>query len=338
MHRQLKTFIYILLFAAPVLAGAQFLPEPVQYVINPEVPGPNQAVTIEAQGIGAFLGDATITWTVGGKVAQSGIGLRTYTFVTGGVGSVTNIRVEIKSSSNGSFSKDFVFRPSTINLVWEANTSVPPLYGGKPLYSAGSPLKVVAFPTVVINGARVAPQSLSFQWMRQDQALPAQSGLGRNTLSFDGDQLQPQEEIGLKVYFGQNLVAQGGIIVPVSEPQLALYQRDSLRGVLYDTALPRGIALNDKEITIVAQPYFFSNTALAAGALEYAWTLDGNDTTGPDAARGILTLRQTGGGEGQANLAATLQNTNVDQLIQSAQTMMQIVFGAQSTGTSLFGL
>ncbi len=338
MHRRLKTFIYILLFAAPALAGAQFLPEPVQYVISPEVPGPNQAVTIEAQGIGAFLGDATITWTVGGKVVQSGVGLRTYTFVTGGVGSVTSIRVEIKSSSNGSFSKDFVFRPSTINLVWEANTSAPPLYGGKPLYSAGSPLKVVAFPTVVINGSRVAPQSLSFQWTRQDQAMPAQSGLGRNTLSFDGDQLQPQEEIGLKVYFGQNLVAQGGVIVPVSEPQLALYQRDSLRGVLYDTALPRGIMLNDKEITIVAQPYFFSTPSLAAGALEYAWTLDGDDTTGPDAARGVLTLRQTGSGEGQANLAATLQNTNVDQLIQSAQTMMQIVFGAQNTGASLFGL
>ncbi len=320
------------------MAGAQYAPEPIQYVITPEVPGPNQTVTIEAQGIGAFLGDAAIAWQKDGTTALSGAGERTYSFTTGGIGTVTTVRVSIQSQSDGSFSKTFVFRPSTVNLVWEADTSAPPLFAGKPLYSAGSAIKVVAFPTVVVNGARVAPQSLSYQWTRADQALPGQSGLGRNTLSLDGDQLQAQEDIAVSVYLGSSLVAQGGITIPVTTPQLLLYERNALRGVLYDTALPAGIALEDREITIVAQPYYFSNNALRAGALEYAWALDGNEITGPDSARGILTLRQTGSGAGQSELSATLQNNVDDQLVQAAETLITILFGGQSSGASLFGL
>ena len=279
MHKPLKAFIYSLLFAAPLFVGAQFAPDPIQYVITPEVPGPNQSVTIEAQGIGAFLGDASITWTKDGKAAQSGAGLRAYSFVTGSIGSVTRVRIDIKSPTNGSFSKDFTFRPSAVNLVWEADTSAPPLFAGKTLYSAGSALKVAAFPTVVVNGARVAAQSLSYQWTRNDQALPAQSGLARSTLSFDGDQLQSGEGIAVKVYLGSSLVAQGAVAIPATQPQLRLYERNPLRGVLYDSALPSGISLTDKEITIAAQPYYFSNTALRAGALKYAWELNGNEIT-----------------------------------------------------------
>ncbi len=337
MYRKLLNILLVASLATAYTAQAQFLPEPVQYTVAPEVPGPGQTVTIEAQGIGTFLGDATITWQKDGTVVQSGVGLRSYSFITGGIGSVTQVRVDIKSASDGSFTKTLVFRPSAVNLIWEADTSVPPLFLGKPLYSAGSSIKAVAFPTVVVNGSRVAAQSLSYQWTRQDLALPAQSGLGRTTLSFDGNQLQPEENIGVDVYFGSSLVARSAVVIPVSQPELRLYERNSLRGILYDTALPAGIALSNKEITIAAQPYYFSNSSLQAGALQYSWALDDQEITGPDSARGILTLRQTGGGAGQSNLTATLQNNVEDQLVQSAETLLTILFGQQSDG-SLFGL
>lgn len=337
MHNWLKTAVYIVLLT-PAMAGAQFAPEPIQYLISPEVPGPNQTVTIEAQGTGTFLGDAAITWQKDGKPVQSGTGLRTYSFTTGSIGSVTRVRIDIKSLTDGTFAKTFVFRPSAVNLVWEADTSAPLLFLGKPLYSAGSSFKVVAFPTVVVNGSRVAAQSLSYQWTRQDQALPAQSGLGRRSLSLEGDQLQAQEDIGVKVYLGSSLVAQGAVSIPASEPQLLLYERSALRGVLYDAALPSGIVLGEKEITIAAQPYYFSNASLRAGALQYAWTLDGKDISGPDSGRGVLTLRQTGGGSGQSTLAATLQNNVEDQLVQSAETLLTILFGRQASNGTLFGL
>ena len=337
IRRAASAAAVLLFFVTGSAAHAQTLPEPVQYVVSPEVPGPNQTVVVEVEGIGTFLGDSAISWQKDGKVVQSGAGLRTYSFVTGALGSVTTIRIDIRPSTGGSFVKNLVFRPSVVNLVWEADTSAPPLYGGKPLYSAGSPLKVAAFPTVVINGSRVAESSLSYQWRRGDQALPAQSGLGRNTLSFFGDQLQAQEVVDVDVYFGASLVARGGIVVAAQEPKIVLYERDSLRGVLYDSALPQAIALNAKEITVVAQPYHFDRAATLSGLLQYSWTMGGEEIAGPDSARGVLTLRQTGSGAGSATLEATLQNNAADQLVQSARTVLNILFGGQTSG-SLFGL
>lgn len=325
-------------FVAP-LARAQLsaVPDPVQYIVSPETPGPGEQVTITVQGVGSFLGDATITWSQGGKVVLSGVGASSFSFTTGALGSKTSVHVQIVSSSNGTFSHDFAFSPSLVNLVWEADTSAPPLYRGKSLYSAGSNIKVVAFPTVFFNGKRVASGSLSMQWFHNDDAIPALSGTGRTTLSFAGDQLQQQEQVAVDVYYGASKLAHGEIIIPVSQPLVLLYSKDPLRGTLYDTALPGAISLSAKEITLQAAPYFFANSSLRSGALVYNWTLNGEDSTGPNSAKGMLTLRQAGSGQGAAAVGVTLQNNDSDKFVQTATAALQLVFGQPGSG-SLFGL
>ena len=325
------------LFISAPLARAQLsaVPDPVQYTVAPETPGPGQTVTISVEGVGSFLGDASITWWQNGKVALSGAGASDFSFTAGALGVQTRVQVQIVSSQ-GTFTHDFVFLPSLVNLVWEADTSAPPLYRGKSLYSAGSNLKVVAFPIVFVNGSRVAPGSLSMQWSRNDELVPNQSGLGRTVFSFTGDQLQPQESVAVDVYYGASKLAQGEITIPVSQPSVLLYNKDPLRGVLFDTALPSAISLSSKELTIQAAPYFFANSSLKSGALVYSWTLNGEAASGPESAKGRLTLRQAGRGQGAATVGVTLQNNDSDKLVQAAQAALQIVFGqAQS---SLFGL
>jgi hypothetical protein len=198
----------------------------------------------------------------------------------------------------------------------------------------------VALPSVIINNARISASALSYQWTRAGDAISDQSGLGRTTVSLIGDQLQSSEDIAVEVYYGTALVGKGSVSILASAPQIILYERDPLRGVQYDTALPAGISLASKEITIQAEPYFFSNKAKNSGLIPYAWTLDGEETVGPDSARGILTLRQTGAGAGGALIGISMQNNNPDQFVQNANTMLQLVFGAD-TGNSLlnfFGL
>lgn len=335
MHK--TGFILAALFLAATPALAQSLPDPVQYVVTPEIPGPNTVVSIEVQGVGTFLGDADITWRKDGAVVQSGTGLRTYSFVTGPLGSITRIGIDVDSSGGGSFNREMVFRPSVVNLVWEANTSAPPLYQGKPLYSGGSPLKVVALPTIIVNGSRVSSQSLSYQWTRNGEPSPLNSGVGRNVFSFDGDQLQLQEVVDVDVYFGTSLVAQGGVVIPTAQPQVYLYERDSLRGILYDTAMPQSVNLNAQEITFVAQPYHFDRASYAGATLGYTWSINGEETSGPDSTHGILTLRQTGDGEGSATLDVEVQNNNQNMLVQAASRFLEIAFGKQLSG-SLFGI
>lgn len=341
MYKLLKYLFIGLLLLAASAAHAQSLggdTSSVRLINTPQVPGPNAQVRLEVQGVGTFVGDATITWQENGTTVKSGVGERTHTFTTGGLGSVTRVRVVVESTSLGTITREAVFAPAQVYLVWEAKTSVPPLYRGKALYSLGSGLTVTAFPQVVVNGSTLSPNNLSFQWERNGSAVAAQSGKGRNTLTFVGDQLKTGESVGVEVYFGDVLVAESSLFIPAANPQILFYQRDPLRGVLFDQALPAAISLTGREITVQAVPYFFANESLADGSLTYTWTLNNNPTSGPDAASGILTLRQSGEGSGEARLGVSLQNTDSSKLLQAATAALRIVFGAQSSGPSFFGI
>lgn len=337
--KHIAILVALLLVGGVVHAQSNgYVPPPIQYVVSPETPGPNTQVTIDVQGVGTFVGDSTITWSVGGKVVSSGVGQHTFTFTTGNLGTQTRVHVVVKSSTEGTLTQDWVFIPSAINLVWEADTTVPPSYKGKALYSGGSNVKVVAFPTIIVNNKSLAASSLSYQWTLDGDPLPAQSGLGKNSLTFTGSQLQPQEDVAVDVYYGASKVGQGSVSIPATTPQLLLYDKDPLRGLLLDTALPAGVSLTSTEFSVQAVPYYFANSSLANGSLTYAWTLNGNDTTGPDAASGLITLRQTGSGTGGAVLGVSLQNNDTNMLVQAATAALQIIFGKQSSGSNLFGL
>lgn len=336
MHN-LRKLIFFAMFA-PALALAQ-VSEPVQYAVAPEAPGPNQEVVIEMQGVGSFLGDAEITWRKDGTVVAQGAGITRYSFTTGGLGTRTNVDVAVDSPTHGTFRRTFSFNPSLVNLVWEADTTVPPLFLGKALYSAGSPLRVLALPVVYSGPSRIAASALSYRWSLNDEPLVEQSGLGRSTVSFAGDQLRDAEGVSVDVYYGNAKVAYGSVVIPAATPALVLYQRDPLRGLMLDAAFPPVINLLTSEITLQAEPFYFSRIDRAGGSLVYAWQLNGQDAAGPDAANGVLTLRQTGSGQGSAAVGVSLQNYGQDTFVQQAETALQLVFGASgSLLNNLFGL
>ncbi|MBX4192174.1 hypothetical protein KW798_01685, partial [Candidatus Parcubacteria bacterium] len=335
MHK-LRNILVISFLLLPTLAQAQLVPDPVQFIVAPEIPGPNEKTTIQVQGVGSFLGDATITWRENGKVMLTGAGERTYSFTTGALGTQTSVTVSINSQTQGLIEKSFLFRPSVVNLIWEADTTSPLFYRGKTFYTPGAQVKIVAFPTVIVSGTRVSNSSLSFQWSHNDDPLPVQSGLGRNILNIAGDELQTSENIALDVYLGGARVAHGTLEIPASNPALLLYSRDPLRGEMLDVSLPNAISLNSAEITIQAEPYFFSKSSVKAGLLQYTWELNNQEITGPESANGLLTLRQTGQGGGGATVGVSLQNNDPDGLVQTAETALQILFGSNSS--SIFGL
>jgi hypothetical protein len=327
-------------FNIPLALAQQIGQAPLQYSVNPEVPGPNSLVLIQVQGVGNFLGEATITWKQDGKTVLSGVGERSYRFTTGVLGSKTTISVTINSPSQGTFSKSFTFNPSSVLFVWEADTSIPQWYKGKALYTAGSKLSITAFPQVVSGGKTLSSSALSFQWKRNDTPLPQSSGIGFSHISFNGNQLFPSETVSVTVLSGGTPVAQGSITVPAVKPEVNAYVRDPLRGVLFDSALGSTVSLEGSEFTVKAEPFYFDNSSLKSGSVPYAWTLNGEKITGPQSAQGILTLRQSGSGAGQAALAVSMQNTNSSQYVQSAKAAFKILFGGASDSAfnSFFGL
>ncbi len=321
--------------AQALMGGGQ--PQPVQYIVSPETPGPYAPVYIEAQGIGSFLGNSTITWSVDGTSVRSGIGVRTFSFTTGGLGKTTRVDVVINSSDYGTLEHTFVFNPSQLSLVWEANTTVPPFYRGKALMSPGAAVRVVAFPTVLEGGALVAASGLSYQWRLNGSPMPAQSGLGQNVFAFTSDELHLGETVSVDAFYGAATAGHAEITIPAVRPALVLYEHDPLRGVLYNQALGAQFSMPSSELTVRAEPYFFSIESARRGALQYSWQLNGQDITGPNTTQGELTLRQTGAGQGSAGLSVLLQNNDTARILQAAQTTASVLFGAQGGG-SFFGL
>jgi hypothetical protein len=336
MRNFLKTTLFVgLFFCSAATLHAQAV-DPVRFVVVPETPQPGEEVRIEVQGVGTLVGDATITWRVNGAVVLSGPGERVITLTAGALGSRTTISATITSATQGQIVREFVIIPSVVNLVWEADTYVPPFFRGKALYTAGSPLKVVAYPSVVVGGSQAANNSISFQWRRNGETMASASGLGRNVFSFYGDQLQPAERVGVDIVIGGVRVGSADIVIPTSNPLLVLYNRDPLRGVVYEQAFPASIALAGREITVQAEPYYFATASKNAGQISYEWTLNGQPITGPDAAFGILTLRQEGGGSGESILEVTAQNNDADNLIQRASRSVRILFGESVSSSSAF--
>lgn len=338
----LRKFILLtaMLLCAPVAHAQSVAPDPVQYIVSPEQPGPNQQVYIEVQGVGQFLGEASITWQENGKTVEAAQNKTTFSFTTGGIGSATRISVRINSPTQGLISRDFVFNPSVVNMVWEADTYTPLLYRGKSLYTAGSPLKIVAYPTVRLGGALVPASKLSFQWRRNDTPDTASSGLGKNVLTFMGDQLQNEEHIAVTVYSGTTAVARGEITIPASNPHIIFYVQDPLRGQLLGQGMTGSATLSKTELTFKAESYFFSNSIIKNNKLTYTWMLGNEEVQGPDSARGFLTLRQTGTDGGSATLSVSAQSTNTSTFVQEATASLQLLFGTQNNNlfSSFFGL
>lgn len=313
---------------------------PVQYTITPEAPGPGDTVLIEVAGVGTFLGDATITWQQDGKTAASGPGESKFSFVAGPLGSKTTIKVTINSSTEGTLTKTFSFSPASVNMLWEADTSAPWWFKGKPLYTAGSSLTVTALPQIISGGKTLSAGVLSFQWKVNDTPVPQSSGLGKNRITFTGSQLLPGETASVDIYYAGTLAGRGSIYVPAAKPLAMLYVRDPLRGTLFDRALQNTVTLNSTEFTLEAAPFYFSNASVEGGSVPFAWKLNGDDTTGPQTAQGLLTLRQSGSGAGRAQLEVDLQNTDSSKYVQSAQNTITILFGGASNSafSSFFGL
>ncbi len=110
------------------------------------------------------------------------------------------------------------------------------------------------------------------------------------------------------------------------EPQIALYQRTPLRGEIFDFLLPSNITFTGREFTLQAEPLFFARNSLTQKTLAYTWRVGDTETSGPDSARGLMTFRQEGAGVGSAVVEVEAQNTAVDQLVQAASAIIQLVF------------
>jgi len=326
------TAFLLALIMIPAVVTAQGVPgvsDPITINLSPENPRPESTATVILQSFSIDLDATLITWTINGKKSSSAVGQKSFSFNTGKLGSVS--RVDVSATSPGiSITRSIIVRPADVSLLWEADTYTPPFYRGKALHSYNGSFRVTAIPEMIgANGKKIDAKDLIYTWKKNGLVVADSSGYGKNQfISSQTSYLREGEDITVEVSAPRDsIVASRSITIKPVVPKILFYEKNGLYGTLYGSALGSRFSLNQDEITIGAEPYFFSASSKSSSNISYSWKLNSSNVpsfTGENE----ITLRRDSDSAGRSNLSVVVQNQN--KVLQGAKGDILISFDAKN--------
>lgn len=308
--------------------GQQFnqIPETnVSISLNPEIPGPNQNTSAEVISFEINLDKATIVWRINGSVVSSGIGRKRIIFQTGNLNTTTNLSLTITTAEGIVISRQITIRPTSVDVIWEAETYTPPFFKGKALFSHESMITFTAIPNLTgQNGSTPSPQNLIYTWKRNGSALPDFSGYGRNTYKYKSGIISRPVQIEVIVTSpNSDALGRGFATVNPIDPLVIFYEKNPLYGIMFNKSLSGNISLDNKEeIEIVALPLFFSGKNLSNDII-YDWKINRSIIDGKTLERSKI-FRPIENSSGSSNISVSAQNTN--GILQTAENSFNLRF------------
>lgn len=324
MRKLLKTFFIILfllasggqILAAQVSGSSVLVPS-----IFPQTPAPGEQVQISIQSFRVDLSRTNVKWALNNKILKSGIGERGVSFPMPESG-VARVKVEVQEGANV-YIQNYSFQTGTVDLVWEADTYTPPFFKGRALATPQSPVRAMAIADLRDSaGKKLDPSSLIYKWSLDGKQLPQISGLGKSVANIRPNSLG-SANLGVEVSnLAGNIAASKRLSIRVSSPQLVVYQDRPIQGVNYDKALGNKVELLGSELTVKAEPYYFSLPELASGNVGYEWTLGGKRVDPYPDNPSMLTFQASDATKGSFSVGVKI--SNLKELLQFAQAAFTI--------------
>lgn len=297
----------IVLFISVLLAGG-FLSFPharaqldiesgdISFDINPEVPKPNETVTINIGSYVVSLDTFYIEWYQNDVLQLAGFGEKQFNFTSGQVGETVVIEVRIKEDEKSEplFVKRVVSKPGAIDALWQAIDSyTPPFYKGKALPSSEGIIKVSVIPSFRVGIKNVSPKNVIYEWKKNFELIPEKSGYGKNTLSFKQSYLNSEEKISVTATeVTENGTAKANLSFKPYNPKIVFYEKDPLLGITFNKGISESTELTKNDKTIIAAPYFVNPEDQNNDDLVYTWSLNGSELSTPEIKNQIV-LRGT---------------------------------------------
>ena len=301
---------------------------------TPENPGPNQMITVTVDSYLSDLDKATFKWSVNGQLISSGVGQRTFSFQNGASGVVTRLSVSISTPEGDYVTKKLSWQPIGITTLWQAATYTPPFYRGKALLAPQAQVQVVAIPDNNTPGNALSAGNLVYVWKKDGAVVSSASGYGKNVFSFLGPKPYSDANVSVVASSLDNSVqSETQVALSLTQPFILFYEKDPLLGVLYNNPIQMNYTLSKKQITIVAEPYFFSNDQSDTQTLSYTWSMNGQ--TSQNYGRSI-TLRNDTGAQGDSIISLSM--SNIEKTFQEASQSLHIYFNnsGNTQGNTLF--
>mgnify|MGYP001589474840 CR=1 FL=1 len=301
--------------------------------VSNETPGPLTTIFFTLVSYDIDLDRSAITWFVNGKAVKSGVGEKKFSTKTGANGAPLVVRAEIVAGGK-TIIKERTIIPADVDILWEAiDAYAPPFYKGKALPGSEATIRAVAIPHL----ANSDPTTTVYQWKLDDAFAPLsdQSGYVRSVITFVGDLLnksQPLEVIASS--FDKKVSAYGKQVVAQQEPKIIFYEKHPLYGVRYERALTDDTVVSGGEMSIVAEPFYFS-TPTRDRSVSYKWEVDGDAIAGSEVAGSTITVRGTGA-SGSFNISVSAEKPG--SIFQRAEGQITLrTEGGGNTGGSFFG-
>ena len=308
----------------------------VSITTSPEYPRPNQAIEATVTSVSEDLRAATVVWVLNGEVIQESEGNQAVVFTTGDVGVVQTLQALVKTPNGLVLQDTITINPADALVVWEAVTYTPPLYRGRPLYSADAIIAAEAFVIAQDDtGNAIDPNTLIYTWSRNGSVLNDLSGRGAKSIRTQGPKFLGQDLISVEVSreSGQ-LIANTGALIDTIDPEVVLYEKDPLIGTRYHSAVTSADNLSNAT-QLEAVPFFMSARFKNDSSLTYRWRVNGKTVSNDPAQPSILSLVAS-----EANgfgIRVDLTVEHAYNLLQSVNDRWSFSFSGESGG-SLFGL
>jgi len=303
---QFIIFVFLLLFAPVFVFAVREVESTGNFIaeVRPENPAPGERVVITLKSFGSNLDGNSISWYLNNQLQTQYNNQKQFSFFAGKAGSNSQVKIIIRSN-NLQMSKTLVFEPAEVDLIWQAGTEVPLFYQGKALPSPGSPVKILAIPTLMnSSGQKASPESLAYRWYVNGNLVSNASGLGRHSFLTSANQDYSEKVISVLVSDSTSgLVAESSIKIKPRSPKILFYESKPLEGIDFSRVLGTNISLIAEEITIKAQPYFFSLGRI--GQSSFNWLLNNQKFT-PPGDRSLVTFRRKSETEGVSRINLTV--------------------------------
>lgn len=319
----------------PISAHAQFsltgLERQLTLTLTPEYPDAGEVVNLSVSSFGMDLARSSISWYENGKPFAQGAGRTEATLVSGALGSVTRIDVIATEESGIVGSARAVIQPTEVDLIWSADSYVPPFYEGRRLPGSSSVIRAQALVRFKKpNGTYVSDADIIYSWYKGSQRIL--SGRGKSGATFPGPTLFEREEIVvLAESVDGTYRGRAAAQIQSVDPTLELYENHPLFGILFHRAFVGSVLTLESEQLVTAVPYSAGARSSRDTDFIYSWKVNGKDIqANPER---IDTLLITANGyTGPAAIEASL--TSARDWFLGAKKSWELVF---SDTTSIFG-
>lgn len=210
--------------------------------------------------------------------------------------------------------------PSSVDLFFEARTYTPTFYRGHSQVSSESEVRVVA----LADFPGMNPNNLTYTWKKDNFNLPGSSGIGKNTLTYQAATVGGNT-ITVKVSNGNGAEITKSLTIPVITPKAVIYPLSPLSGANYGAALGSSLALTEKEVMLLAEPYFVSLGDFTRGNVSFDWQVNNKPARGSSEGGRVITFAAPAGETGEVTVSLLTKNSN--KILQKVVNKFNITYG-----------